>query len=179
MDEIKQYECLELDELWKVMKSVLVNEVKKVCEVNRRTNVNEKDNEWKNFEMRKVVIEKKKVRLDLLSAKDNYRVQRKDTLKDNLKYAKNARNRTTSKLDPAKVNSGFSASRITWRDSKAVSERLELNCKLRRADDVCFPLRSAGRIKLKKLQNRPRMRLHGSRGFNWDTLDYLRRKRLQ
>ncbi|GBP18045.1 hypothetical protein EVAR_16991_1 [Eumeta japonica] len=51
------YECLELDELWKVTKSVLVDEAKKVCGVNKRTNVSKKDNEWSNFEVRKVVSE--------------------------------------------------------------------------------------------------------------------------
>ncbi|GBP62353.1 hypothetical protein EVAR_42097_1 [Eumeta japonica] len=49
--KIKQYEYLELDELWKVMKSVLVDEPRKVCGVNKRTNVNKKDNEWWNFEI--------------------------------------------------------------------------------------------------------------------------------
>ncbi|GBP97242.1 hypothetical protein EVAR_68332_1 [Eumeta japonica] len=54
------------------MKSVLVDEAKKVCEVNKRTNVSKKDNEWRNFEVRKVVSEEKKVWLDLLSAKANH-----------------------------------------------------------------------------------------------------------
>ncbi|GBP80389.1 hypothetical protein EVAR_44622_1 [Eumeta japonica] len=44
--EIKLYEYLELDELWKVTKSVSVDEAKKVCGVNNRINVSKKDNEW-------------------------------------------------------------------------------------------------------------------------------------
>ncbi|GBP87514.1 hypothetical protein EVAR_86551_1 [Eumeta japonica] len=77
----------ELDELWKVTKSVLVDEAKKVCGVNKRTNVSKKDNEWWNYKVRKVVSEKKKVWLDLLSEKTKHRVQRKDILKDKLQYA--------------------------------------------------------------------------------------------
>ncbi|GBP41527.1 hypothetical protein EVAR_20332_1 [Eumeta japonica] len=70
-----------------VTKSVLVDEAKKVCGVNKRTNVTKKDNECLNFEVRKVVSKKKKAWLDLLSAKTNHRVQRKDILKDKLKDA--------------------------------------------------------------------------------------------
>ncbi|GBP82700.1 hypothetical protein EVAR_64588_1 [Eumeta japonica] len=58
LGEIIQYECLELDELWKVMKSVLVDKAKKIFGVNKRTNVSKKDNEWRNFEVKKVVNEK-------------------------------------------------------------------------------------------------------------------------
>ncbi|GBP91682.1 hypothetical protein EVAR_100262_1 [Eumeta japonica] len=68
------YEWLELDELWKVMKSILVDEAKKACGVNKRTNVSKKDNKWRNLEVRKVISEKKKAWLDLQSAKANHRV---------------------------------------------------------------------------------------------------------
>ncbi|GBP84083.1 hypothetical protein EVAR_68785_1 [Eumeta japonica] len=87
LGEIKQYELLELDELWKVTKFVLVGEAKKVCGVNKSTNVSKKDNEWWNFETRNVVSEKKKAWLELLSAKDNHRIQRNDVLKDKLNDA--------------------------------------------------------------------------------------------
>ncbi|GBP61656.1 hypothetical protein EVAR_43593_1 [Eumeta japonica] len=70
--------------LVKATKSVLVDEPKEVCVVNKRTNVNKQDSEWWNFEVRKVVIDKKKAWLDLLFAKANHRVQRKDILKDKL-----------------------------------------------------------------------------------------------
>ncbi|GBP73852.1 hypothetical protein EVAR_52412_1 [Eumeta japonica] len=43
LDETKQYECLQLVKLWKVTKSVLIDEAKKVCGVKKRTNVSKKD----------------------------------------------------------------------------------------------------------------------------------------
>ncbi|GBP84079.1 hypothetical protein EVAR_68781_1 [Eumeta japonica] len=42
---------------------------------------------WKNFKARKVVSEKKKAWLDVLSVKANHRVQRKNILKDKLNDA--------------------------------------------------------------------------------------------
>ncbi|GBP15607.1 Phosphatidylinositol 4-phosphate 5-kinase type-1 gamma [Eumeta japonica] len=44
-----------------------------------------KDNEWWNFEVRKLFSEKKKALLDLLSVKRNHRVQRNNILKNKLK----------------------------------------------------------------------------------------------
>ncbi|GBP16599.1 hypothetical protein EVAR_19394_1 [Eumeta japonica] len=41
----------------------------KVCGVNKRTDVSKEDNGWWNFEVRKVVSEKKRAWLDLLSTK--------------------------------------------------------------------------------------------------------------
>ncbi|GBP34091.1 hypothetical protein EVAR_28224_1 [Eumeta japonica] len=83
LGEIKQYDCLELDKLGKVTKSVLVDEAKKVCRVNKKTNVSKKDNERWNFEVKKVITEKKKASLDLLSANANHK-QRANTKKGHL-----------------------------------------------------------------------------------------------
>ncbi|GBP41164.1 hypothetical protein EVAR_31289_1 [Eumeta japonica] len=57
--------------------------------MNKRTNVSKKNIEWWNFEKRKVVGEKKKAWLNLLSPKATHRMQRTDVLKDKLKDAEN------------------------------------------------------------------------------------------
>ncbi|GBP09765.1 hypothetical protein EVAR_81050_1 [Eumeta japonica] len=64
-----------------------VDEAKNVRGANKRTNFSKKNNECWNFEVRKIVREKKKTWLGLLYAKANHRVQRKDVLKDKLKDA--------------------------------------------------------------------------------------------
>ncbi|GBP35872.1 hypothetical protein EVAR_23121_1 [Eumeta japonica] len=71
------FERLELDELWKVTKSVLIDEAKKVYRVNKKTDVSKKDNEWLNFEMMIVVAEKKKKQQDLLFTMLNCRLKKK------------------------------------------------------------------------------------------------------
>ncbi|GBP45180.1 hypothetical protein EVAR_25885_1 [Eumeta japonica] len=107
-------------------KSVFIDEAKKACEV-KRTNVSKKNNVWWNLEMRKVVNEKKKAWLELLSAKANHRVQRKDILKDELKNAecmyKDAKMRAKECVKTRK-------NEIKERYDRKFSENFEANQKL-------------------------------------------------